>query len=94
MKSASEVAADMLERKDAMIRECYEQREEILKAFVSQHGFYPDEAMQVSRPDGSWLVVKIEKVDVTKLRRALILNRIAKEKPSLWQKFCVWMAGY
>jgi hypothetical protein len=94
MKSASEVVADMLERKDAMVKELYGQREEILRAFVAQHGFYPDEAMQVTRPDGSWLVVKIEKADVDKLRRALILNRIAKEKPSIWQKFCVWMAGY
>jgi len=33
------------------------QREEILRAFVAKYGFQPDEAMQVSTPNG-WYITR------------------------------------
>lgn len=57
----SEKSRDILDKaiNDAL-REVYDQREEILKAFVAKHGFDPDRAVQIEQrmPDGSlrWFI--------------------------------------
>lgn len=73
-----------------------DQREEILRAFVSKYGFQPDNIQQVEcRENGSrsWTTIYISDEDVQKIRRGLLISRVSKESLSLWQKFCVWLAS-
>jgi hypothetical protein len=93
MEMSSALADQMLTTKDEMIRECYEQREEILKSFVAKYGFEPDKVMQIQ--DGlKWYVVRLDNERNEKVWRNVIEDRINREfsKWSWWQRFCIWMA--
>lgn len=93
MKSSIEIADAMLKAREAMIAECYGQREEILKAFVAKHGFEPDEAMQI-HDKLRWFVVRLDDEFREKVHRGIIEDRVNTELSKLtwWQRFCIWMA--
>ena len=83
----------MLIAKDQMIRECYGQREEILKAFVAKYGFDPDKVMQI-QDNLRWFVVRLDDEWSDKVKRNVLEDRINREfsKWKWWQRFCIWMA--
>lgn len=75
------------------IAECYEQREEILKAFVAKYGYEPDECRQIESPIG-YSVIRLDTKDAKVFREGLIREKIDKRFAGLskWQRFCMWMA--
>lgn len=78
----------------AKIAECYEQREEIMKAFVAKYGFEPDECRQIESPIG-YCVVRLDLEDAETFKKELIRDRFNRKCEHLnwWQRFCVWMAN-
>lgn len=80
---------------DKMLREVYEQREEIMKAFVAKHGFEPDECQQVI--DGSkFYLIRLDPERVTVVRDNLIRSKLHMETQrfTFWQRLCLKMAGW
>lgn len=78
----------------AKIAECYEQREDILKAFVAKYGFEPDQCRQIEHANLGWLVVSLKSGDASEIRDEVIRDRYNRKLSKLnpWQRFCIWMA--
>jgi len=80
----------MMER----VTEIYEQRDEILEAFVAKYGFAPDECEQVEQKTetGSrWFVVKLYPEHAAKVAESVLRYRYSTVPLTRWQRFCFWL---
>lgn len=66
------------------LSQVYEQRDEILKAFVAKHGFHPDECCQVQQGTKWWVEKRIPDLRPEDLRVAAKVLRINGNDSILW----------
>lgn len=92
IKSHYRVADDMMKMAAKITNEVMSQREEILRAFVAKYGFHPDEAQQIHQGN-KWFVVRIHPEVVKRVQREVVLARLSRERFTIWQRFCLWLAG-